>query len=110
MGSIEESLAIVALQREHELEYLKIMVLVNAILQTGSNIASSLSGQDSPGGDSLRKSLDGLKKILLPHLAEELTKKAEQAKKTLVEEVKRGPLRYTVVGSDRTRRKRTKRG
>lgn len=100
----------VALQREHELEYLKLMVIVNAIMQVGSNIASALTSQDSAGGDSLRKSLDALKKHLLPHMAEDVERRAVEAKKMLVEEAKRGPLRYTVVGGDRQRRKRPKRG
>lgn len=86
------------------------MVIVNAIMQAGSSISSALTGQDSVGGDSLRKSLDALKKHLLPHLAEDTQRRAAEAKKTLIEEVKRGPLRYTVVGGDRQRRKRPKRG
>lgn len=82
------------------------MAVVNAILQGANRIQAGMTGQDAPNGDALRKTLDQVKDMLLPHYAEDTEERATEAKKVLAREVSQGPLKYTVVGGDSKRRRR----
>jgi hypothetical protein len=103
---LEESLAIIALQRRSEIEYMKLLVVVNAIMSTGSNMVAGLSGQAASGGDGLKKALAHLEKMLLPHHQEDTDRKAHDAKRVLLDEVAKGEIKYKVVGQSKKRRRR----
>lgn len=73
-------------------------------MTVGNSIRSALSGQENQaGGDGLKKNLDVIKGLLLPHYAEDTIRKAEQARELLIKEVSKGPLKYTVVGGNQRR-------
>lgn len=96
----------IAYQRNAEIDYLKLIVIVNAIIQTGNRIAAAVTGGESSGQDALRKSLDALEKIMLPHRSEERDHRAAQVKKILEREMKGGPLKVKRVGgNDRGKRR-----
>jgi len=104
---LEESLARRAFERNAEIEFLKVMAVCNAIITTGSNIAAAVTKSDMGGsGDALKKSIDALQKMLVPHWAEETDKRAKAAREKLVKEVSRGPLKIKVLGRDKKTRKR----
>lgn len=88
-----------AINKRAEIEFLKVQVVVNAII----NVGNSLSGGSS-GGDAFQKSFDALKGALLPHWAEQTDRKAGAAKQTLMDEVNKGPLKVKVVGKEKRRR------
>lgn len=98
-GGVEESLAISSLRRKDEIEYMKILVVVNAIVAAGNSVAAVMSeGGGGSSGDTLQKSMDSLKSVLLPHMEVEKDNKAELAKQILIEEAEKGEIRYKVVG------------
>jgi flagellar motor component MotA len=84
--------------RRAEIEYLKLMAVINAIIATGNSIAAAVTGNESSGGDSVNKTLESLKELLLPHWKEEQDRKAIKAKELLRKEVAGGPIRVQVVG------------
>ena len=57
-------------------------------------MASAVSGGESQSltGDSLEKSVDALRELLVPELAEDLEKKTEEVKRKMAAEHNRGPL------------------
>ena len=97
-------MAINAINRKSEIEYLKIMAVVNAIIGVGNHIASAVSGGEGGGGDKLKDTLDTLKGLLLPHFREEQDRKAAKAKEMLVREVAGGPIQVKVVGKGKDKR------
>lgn len=107
-GSLEESLARQAFERKQEIEFLKIMVMCNAIFSIGNSIISAVSQSEggSSAGDALKKSIDALQKKLVPHWAEDTDKKAKMAREVLIKEVSRGPLKIKVLKQDRKNRRR----
>jgi membrane-bound lytic murein transglycosylase MltF len=79
-------------------------------MQLGNNIKAALGVEGGSGSETLKKSLDGYKDSLLPHLAEDLDKKTRDAKAILMKEVSKGPLKYTIVGGNKKKRGRIQRG
>lgn len=106
-GSLEESLTSLALNKESEIEYLKVVTIVNAIISTGNAIRASITGSDSSGSDSMKETLEELRDIMLPHLAENREEKAKQVKERLAEEHQKGPLQIKVMEDNRKRRRRS---
>ena len=107
-GSLEEGLAVTAINRRAEIEFLKLTVVVNAIISVGNGIVAAISKSDGSSSDALNKSIDGLKELLLPHWSEEKNRKAAQVRKIMVEELNRGPLKVKVVGDGK--KKKNQRG
>ena len=101
--SLEESLAVIAYQRRAEVEFLKLITLVNAIILVGNRISAAVTGGDSPGGDSVKKNIDALESLMLPHRAEEREVKAKKVKGILEREAAGGPLKIKVMGDDNRR-------
>lgn len=87
---------------------MKLMVVVNAIISVGNRVCAAVSSSDTPTSDALKKSIDSLKQLLLPHWAEDTERRAKAAKDMLVKEVTRGPLTVKVLGRDQNKRKRKK--
>jgi hypothetical protein len=103
--SLEESLARVAFEKHAEIEFLKVMAICNAVMTGSQAIMSQIAGGQNVSTDALKKSIDALQKLLLPHWAEDTKKKAEKAKQTLMREVSRGPLKVKVVSRSKKRRR-----
>lgn len=82
---------------------MKLVVIVNAIINAGDRVASVLSDGGGSGGDALQKSMDVLKSVLLPDLEVEKDSKAERAKAVLSREAAKGEIRFKVVGGDKKR-------
>lgn len=97
---------IVAINRRAEVEFAKTMVIVNAII-SGCNSVSAAVAQSPEGSssDALNKSLDALKSVLLPQWAEENEQRAGEAKKKLMEEMNRGPLKIQVMTNTKKKRR-----
>ena len=97
---------IVAINRRAEAEFLKTMTVVNAII-TGCNSVVAAVNKSSEGAssDALNKSLDALKSVLLPHWAEENEARAGEAKKKLMEEMNKGPLKFQVMSNNKKKRR-----
>lgn len=106
LGSLEEGLARRAFERESEIEFLKLMSVCNAILSAGNQVTAAVNKGESPGNDALKKSLDAVQKLLVPHWAEDTDRRAKKVRETLVEEVSRGPLKIKVLGKDRKTKRR----
>lgn len=86
------------------------LTLVSAIMAVGNTIASAVTGQpSSENGDALRKNIEELKKLALPHLAEETARRADEIKAVLEREVKAGPVKIKVM-SDKRAKKTRRRG
>jgi len=106
-GSLEESLALWAMNRENEVEYLKILCIISAIMGVGNNLAAVLSGSASPSGsDNLTKLLDSLQSMMMPHRKEEMEKKVEKYQEIMREEHLRGELKFHVVESGRPKHRK----
>ena len=108
-GSIEETLAISAVQRKAEIEYLKVQAIVNAIISVGNHVSAAVSGSESSKSDALNKSLESLKYKLLPQYAEGKEARARDVKKILMEEAARGPLKIRVVDGETGKKKKRRR-
>lgn len=106
VGSFEEGLAILAIQRRAELEFLKVNTIVKAIISGANIVAAAVTGGESGGLDSLNKSIDSLKGFLLPHLREETDRTARRYKETLKAEMDKGPITVKVVGRDKNKKKK----
>ena len=74
------------------------MAVVNAILMTGNRVVASISGGTAPTGNDLQKSLENLRKIMLPHEAESSKARVKNIKKTLEREAARGKMQIKVMG------------
>lgn len=105
VGSFEESLAIVAIQRQAEIEYAKLRAVTNAIISVGNIVAAAITGGESGGLDTFNKSMDTVKDALLPQLKEERDKTAARYKKTLQSEMDKGPIKVKVVGRDKKKKR-----
>lgn len=97
---------IAAINRRAEAEYLKVMVIVNAII-TGCNsvVAAVSKSPEGSSSDALNKSLDGLKSVLLPQWAEENEQRAGEARKKLMAEMNRGPLKIQVMSNSKKKKR-----
>jgi len=73
--------------RREEVEYLKLVTIVSAIISAGK-----IAGGGDPG-DSLRNTLKDLRSSLFPEIQAGLIATAEKNVKILEEEYKRGPLK-----------------
>lgn len=96
-------MAVVALERRNEIEYIKLVTTINAIIHAGNAVVAAVTGQTNPEGDALKKSLEGVRKMLLPQNEEALQSKAERAKELLTQEASKGPLKIKAVGTDQKR-------
>lgn len=108
-GGYEESLAISALKRQDEIEFVKTKVLVTGMIAAGNRIAAALAGSASDS-ESLTKAMEGLQALLLPHMSEAVQSKAERAQEILAAEAQRGELKYKVVGGNKDKPGRIRRG
>lgn len=95
-------MAIAVLNRNAEIEFLKVNVMVNAIITASNGIRATIAslaggGGETPSSDALNKSLDALKSAMLPHWDEESKKRSEQALKKLKREMEGGPLKVQVM-------------
>ena len=86
--------------RREEVDYLKLTVLVSAIITAGK-IAS---GQDA--GDGLRNSLKVLRATLFPEIESDLLEKAMQNEKILEQEFKKGSLKVQALEYGTKRKKK----
>lgn len=98
--------------RNQNIQFMTTLALVNAIIQIGNSIAAASSGgQASSGGaDSLKKTMESLRDLLLPEDKVQKDSQAEKALKVLKDEVAKGALRVTAKSSSRRMRGKIKRG
>ena len=111
LGSVEDGLARVAVERERRIEYLKTVTLVNAIIGVGNVVAAAVTGSPNNqlGGDKVTKSLELLRDILLPEDSEGREKQATSAREKLAKEMAKGPLKVRAAGNpSKTRRTKKK--
>lgn len=91
-------MAVATINRHAEIEYLKTMTVVNAIMVVGNAIRSTIAGSgETPSSDALDKSLEALKEALLPHWSEDTKKRSAEAMKKLKQEMDGGPLKVQVM-------------
>jgi len=106
-GSVEDSFARMGLERERKAQFLTTLAVINAIIETGNRIVAATTQSAAPqGNDTLQKTLDLLRSMLLPAEAERLDKKARMAKRYLEGEVQRGPVKFRPMSRPRKRTKR----
>lgn len=91
-GSVQETLAILALERRHQIEYMKTFALCQA----------------SAGDEGVQKTLKRLLGMLIPELAEQTERQAERIMEKLDDLTRQGPLYVSPMDSRGygTRRKR----
>jgi hypothetical protein len=85
--------------RREELDYLKLTVLVSAILTSGRIAA----GADA--GDSLRTAMQSYRGALFPEIKSDLLAKAKQNEKILEQEFTKGPLKIKPLDYGTKRKK-----
>jgi hypothetical protein len=94
-------------EHDNEIEYLKILAVVNAIMTVGNNLISVMTQSNSPtSSDNLNKVLEALKDVMLPHYAEATKKKALEVRERIIKESTGGPIKIQVMGRDKNKRKR----
>jgi hypothetical protein len=88
--------------RREELDYLRMTVLVTAILSAGK----VASGQEM--GDHLKKSLKTFRSAMFPEIDTDLIAEAKKNEKLLEREFKRGPMQVQSLeyGSKRKKKRR----
>lgn len=104
---MEESLAVAINEHDNEIEYLKLLAVINAIMSVGNSLISAMTGSNSTqSGDNLTKVLDALKDMMLPHYGESTKKRALEVRERIIRESSNGPLKIQVMGRDKNKRKR----
>lgn len=106
-GTLEETLAIAAYQKNQELEFLKTKLLVDAILLAGGNIISALT--QSSGGSSaedFKKTYEIFRDEMCPHLVKSKERDLARAKKVMETEMHRGPLTIQVMTNKKKKKQR----
>lgn len=107
-GSAKERLIRIAIERERQIEYLKTVSLVNAIIGVGNLVAAAVT--ESPGNqlgdDKLTKALELLKDLLIPEEGEQTSEKAKEAKAKLAAEIEKGPLKVRPIGVGKKRQRK----
>jgi hypothetical protein len=88
------------MMRREELEFLKLTVIVSAIVHAGK----MASGNEA--GDGLKKALQTYRSVLFPEIESDLLEKAQQNIKILEEEYKKGPLKVQSLEYSTSRRKK----
>lgn len=88
------------MMRREELDFLKLTVLISAIVHAGK----MASGNEA--GDSLKKSLQSYRSVLFPEIESDLLEKAQQNIKILEQEYKKGPLKVQSLEYSTSRRKK----
>lgn len=88
------------MMRREETEYLKLTVLMTAIMQSGK-MAAGLEP-----GDALKKALQMYRGSLFPEIESDLLSKAQQNVKILEEEYRRGPLKIQSLEYGTKRKKK----
>ena len=94
-------MALNAIKRRAEIEYLKLMAVVNAIISVGNHVSAAVTKGDAGGSDALNKTLDTLRELMFPSIKEEQDLKAKKAKELLAKEMAGGPIKVQVVGKKR---------
>lgn len=99
-------MSIWAQERESEVEFLKILSVISAIITMGNNMAAAMTGQNSPGGDNLSKLIDQLQELMMPHRKELAERKVERYREIMLEEQKRGVLKIHAVDGGRPKNRK----
>lgn len=107
VGSLEEGLAVAISEHDNEIEYLKLLAIINAIMSVGNSLISVMTQSASTtSSDNLTKVLDALKETMLPHYGEATKKKALEVRERIIRESSKGPIKIQVMGRDKSKRKR----
>jgi len=94
VGSFDENLAVLAINRKKQVHFMTTLLIVNAIIHTGNCIQSALSGGSASdkGSENLQTMVEALKSMLIPGDALEKESKVQRAMRILDEETSKGPL------------------
>lgn len=110
-GSMEETFARVALERDRSVRYAETLAVVNAIIEVGNALASAVTGSPAPQstkGSGLKKVMESLRSLLMPELAERTERDAEKAKAVLAAEIEKGPITIRSMAYSRRRGRKKK--
>jgi hypothetical protein len=93
-GSTDESLAMLAHDREQQIRFYSVLSVVSAIISTGNKIIQTLANQpgDDKAGKQMGEVMSALRQLLLPEDSFEAEKKINRIKETLEREVAKGPI------------------
>lgn len=86
--------------RREELDYLRLTVMVTAIITAGRIAAGG------EAGDSLKNALQSYRSMIFPEIETDLIDKAKRNEKILEEEFKRGPIKIQALDYGTKRRKK----
>jgi hypothetical protein len=111
IGSFEENLAVLAINRNKQVHFMTTLLIVNAIIHVGNCIQAAVSGGSASekGSDNLQKLVESLKSMLMPGDALETESKDQRALRILEEEVSKGPLNVRPMAETKADRGRFKR-
>lgn len=105
-GSVEEALAISALQRKNKVKLITTLGLINAIILAGDRVISAVSGAGNlPGTEHLHKIIDELKESLVPEFVESRQNSEKIMQQKLKEIEDMGPIRIKMDQRQRSRRR-----
>lgn len=113
IGSFKENLAVLAINRKKQAQFLTTLTIVNAIIHVGNCIQSALAGGGSTdkSGDALQKAVSALGAILISGSQQDVEDKAQRALKILEEEAAKGPVTVRpMVENRKTRGRIVRRG
>ena len=86
--------------RREELEYLKLTVIVSAIVTAGRMAAGA------EAGDGLRNALKSYRSSMFPEIESDLLEKAQQNERILEQEYSRGPMKVQSLEYGSKRKKK----
>jgi len=112
MGGRKEAIAISALNRRNSIHFMATLAIINAIINAGNGIAAALSGGSgsSGGGDTLKKSIDTLRDLLLPEDATKIEERARRIQDKLQAAADEGPISVRAASSSSADKGRIRRG
>ena len=104
---MESTFANIALERERQIDYAKTTAVVNAIISVGNAVVSAVTGSaGSSDGDKLKKTMDNLRNLMLPELAEKAERDAGRVKTILEREASQGPITLTPMAHKKSKRRK----
>lgn len=111
IGSFEESLAVLAINRNKQVHFMTTLLIVNAIIHVGNCIQAAVAGSSASekGSENIQKLVDSLRSMLLPGDDLDTESKTQRSLRILEEEVSKGPLNVRPMAETKADRGRIKR-
>ena len=107
---MEDTFARYGVELERRIEYTKTLAVINAIISVGNHITAAVTGSQGTkdDGDKVTKTMEALKALLVPEVAEKTTRDARRAKELLKREAEGGPIKFQAMAHKKDKKGRVK--